>query len=223
MRKFAAHAAGKERIVCYQNASELDTLFKDAEEVARKTYQRGLGAGFATTADVRQRIELAARQGWLRAYVLYIAERPCSLWIGMHYRDSFVSEYLGYDPELRRLGPGMFLIMHVIGDLCEKKGGQAVKELDFGLGHAEYKGALGTTSWLEAGIFIFSPTFKGLTLKVMRTVARAADASARRLLSDTTTFSRLKRAWRDHLASRAPAKATRVNPKAGRAENAVNS
>jgi hypothetical protein len=203
IRKFAAHAKDKAQIACYRDPSELDRLFRDAEQIAGKTYQRGLGAGFSDTPEVRRRLELAARKGWLRAYLLYVGDRPYSFWIGMLYQGAFVSEYLGYDPEFKKLSPGMFLIMRVIEGFCQHAQGDTVTELDFGLGHAEYKGALCSKNWLEAPVYIFSPTLKGMSLKAMRTATRLADGLARKALASTSFFSRLKRAWRDRLAQRA--------------------
>jgi len=208
VRKLENHPAGTPRIVCYQDPCELDVLFRDTEVIARKTYQRGLGAGFADTRDVHLRLELAAKKGWLRAYILYLGDRPCAFWIGMLYGSTFVSEYMGYDPEFRQLSVGMVLIMRVIERFCNRGDGDLVKELDFGLGHAEYKSALCTKNWLEAAIYIFSPTPKGLLLKVMLTTTIVVDGLARRLLNSTHALPRLKRLWRDRLAKggRHPAK-----------------
>jgi hypothetical protein len=203
VRKLQTHPAGEPKIVCYQYEAELDRMFHDAEEIAQKTYHRGLGVGFADRPDVRSRLELAARKGWLRANMLYIGDRPVAFWIGMLYHGSFVSEYMGYDPEFRKFSPGMVLIMRVIERFCDRATGDTVKELDFGLGHAEYKGALCSKNWLEAPVYIFSPTPKGLALKAMRTTTRVVDGSARKVLASTKFFPRLKRAWRDHLAKRA--------------------
>ena len=211
VRKLQAHPAGEPRIVCYQHESELDPLFRDAEEIAKKTYQRGLGVGFADSPDVRSRLKLAAQKGWLRANLLYIGDRPVAFWIGMLYKTSFVSEYMGYDPEFRQWSPGMVLVMRVIEGFCNSVNGDVVDELDFGLGHAEYKGALCTKSWMEAPVFIFSPTLRGLTLKAMRTTTRIADGFARRILGSTTIFPRLKRAWRDGLAKRTKTVSVRSN------------
>ena len=148
-------------IVCYKQESDLERLFRDAEKIARTTYQRGLKAGFADDARVRARLGLAARQGWLRANLLYIGDRPVAFWIGMLYGRTFVSEYMGYDPEFRKYSPGMVLIMKVIEGFCVHAHGDIVKELDFGLGHAEYKAALCTKNWLEAPVYVFSPDTKG--------------------------------------------------------------
>jgi hypothetical protein len=203
IKKLRSHPGGELRFACYRLESDLDRLFEDAEAIARKTYQRGLGAGFANDSLVRQRLGLAARKGWLRANLLYIGDRPVSFWIGMLYHGSFVSEYMGYDPEFRQWSPGMVLMMHVIEGFCSRSNGDVVQELDFGLGHAEYKAVLCTKSWSEASLYIFSPSLKGLLLKSLRAGTRVVDASARKLLASTSFFPKLKRAWRDRLARKA--------------------
>lgn len=200
IRKLQTHPTGEPRTVCYSRESELDLLFQDVEEIAKKTYQRGLGAGFADKPDVRMRLELAARKNWLRANVLYIGERPVAFWIGMLYNGSFASEYLGYDPEFRQSSPGMVLIMRVIEGFCNHANGDIVNELDFGLGHAEYKAVLCSKTWLEARVYIFSPTLKGFALKSIRATAGMIDMTARRLLASAKMVPRLKRVWRDRLA-----------------------
>ena len=119
------------------------------------------------------------------------------------YGEVFVGEYIGYDPEFSQLSPGMFLMMRVIETFCNRASGDNVKKVDFGLGHAEYKAALCNQSWMEAAVYIFSPTLKGLTLKSMRAMARGIDSCARKVLASTEFFPRLKRAWRDRLAKNA--------------------
>lgn len=190
------------RVRCYKKEPELDEMFHDVEEVARKTYQRGLGVGFVDNSHVRRRLGLAAQKGWLRANLLYIADRPAAFWIGMVYNGSFVSEYLGYDPEFRRFSPGMVLIMRVIEGFYNRVNGDTVIELDFGLGPAEYKAALCSENWLEAPVYIFSPTLKGLGLKAIRTSTRVVDVCARNILASTSVFPQLKRAWRQRLTKK---------------------
>lgn len=190
------------RICCYDKESHLGEMFHVVEEIAAKTYQRGLGAGFADNSQVRQRLGLAAQKGWLRANVLYIEDRPVAFWIGMLYHGSFVSEYLGYDPEFRRLSPGIVLIMRVIEGFCNRANGDVVRELDFGLGDAEYKSTLCSENWMEAPVYIFSPTLRGLKLKAMRSASRVIDRGARKILTSSKFLPRLKRAWRDRLAKK---------------------
>jgi hypothetical protein len=202
-RKLQSNPVGEPRIVCYREATELDHLFHDVEEIARKTYQRGLGVGFADTTRMRQRLELAARKSWLRAYLLYLGERPCAFWIGMLYGDTFVSDYTGYDPDLRQFSPGIGLVMRMVERFCNRTDGDVIKELDFGPGDAEYKAVLCTRKWFEAVVYIFSPTLRGLALKSIRTATRLVDGLAKKVLISTKFSPWLKRAWRGRLAKRA--------------------
>jgi hypothetical protein len=200
IKKLQAHPEGEMKIVLYREVSELDRLFCDAEQVAKKTYQRGLGAGFSDSPQVRDRLGLAARKGWLRGYLLYIGARPVAFWIGMLCGESFVGEFMGYDPEFRKFAPGMALMMKVLEGFCTGANGDDVKNLDFGIGHAEYKAVLSTQTWTEAAVHIFALTFKGFILKSCQTVTRVVDLSARKILTTTDYFPGLKRWWRDRLA-----------------------
>lgn len=209
-RKLQSNPVGEPKIVCYREATELDPLFHDAEEIAKKTYQRGLGVGFADTTRMRKRLELAARKGWLRAYLLYLGDRPCAFWIGMLYGDTFVSDYTGHDPDLRQFSPGIGLVMRMIERFCNRADGDVIRELDFGPGDAEYKAALCTRKWLEAVVYIFSPTLRGLALKSIRTATRLVDGLARKVLISTRLSPWIRRAWRGRLAKR-PEKTPRKN------------
>lgn len=202
-RKLQVHPAGPLRTVCYKERATLDRLIFDVEQVAAKTYQRGLRVGFADCEVIRKRLALAAEKGWLCANVLYVGERPIAFWIGMLYQGTFFSEYMGYDPEFRSYGPGMVLIMQVIEEFCRRASQGEVKAIDFGPGDAEYKELLGTDRWLEANVFIYSPSFKGFRLNCMRVTARLLDLFSRKLLSSSGLISRLKRLWRDRLAKTA--------------------
>jgi hypothetical protein len=206
-KKLRAGAAGVPKVVCYRNPRDLDRLFEDAEQIARKTYQRELGVGFSETPEVRARLSLAAEKGWLRAYVLYLEDRPCAFLIGMIYGDTFLGEYTGYDHEFRHLSPGMVLIMHAIETFCEHADGDFVRQVDFGPGNAEYKEVLGDRTRPEATIYVFGSSLRGLALKYAWVAAGLVDRSARRLLTAAGLFAKVKSRWRKHLARRSQAKA----------------
>lgn len=199
-RKLEAHPAGELKIACYQSPDQLDRMFADVERVARNTYQRGLGAGFADSPAVRQRLGLAAQKGWLRAFVQYLGERPISFWIGCLYGDTFFGEYLGFDTEFRAFAPGMGLMMKGIDGFCKQSNGDRVRKLDFGPGHAEYKEAFSTETWCEASVYIFAASIRGVCLKATHLTTQSLDRLARRALQSTSLLPRFKRAWRDRLA-----------------------
>ena len=202
IKKLQSNAFGVLKIVCYRSTDDLEILFRDAEEVAKLTYQRGLGAGFSDSREVRMRLALAARNGWLRAYVLYLDDKPCAFWIGTLYNESFLSEYLGYNPAFRHLSIGTVLTMNVLERFCSRSDGDSVTHLDFGPGDAEYKELLSNAQWQEGNLFVFSPSFKGILLKALRVSTTSVDQIARRLLERTGLLRKVKRAWRDRLTNR---------------------
>ena len=200
VKRLHAHPAGEFKIVCYRDPADMDRFFQDTEEIAKKTYQRGLGATIADTPQMRMRIGLAAKKGWLRGYVLYLGERPCAFWIGMLYGKTFVSEFMGFDPEFRQFSPGTVLLTQVLEKLCERAHGDVVEDLDFGWGTAEYKELFCSETWQEACVFVFGPTLKGMAAKSLRTGAVVVDGTARKILG--SALPRVKRMWRDRLARR---------------------
>jgi hypothetical protein len=200
IKKFDAIPGGPLSITLYRQESDLPTIFQDAEVIARQTYQRALGVGFADSPEIRRRLELAARKGWLRAYLLYLGNRPCAFWIGMLYGQTFVGEYVGYDREFHALSPGMYLTMRVIERFCNRADGDFIRELDLGFGQAEYKTALCDKVVLEKAAFVFAPSWSGVSLKLLRSVSIVVEGAARKVLNSTKVMPRLKKAWRAQLA-----------------------
>ena len=73
--------------------------------------------------------------------MLYIADRPCSFWIGDVNQGTFGSDYLAYDAEFEKYSPGMCLILKVIEGFCDENP-QGITEVDFATGYAQYKEVL---------------------------------------------------------------------------------
>lgn len=187
------------RIVCFCSEAELDRLMKDVETVAAKTYQRGLQVGFIDTPQMRDRLRFEARMGWLRAYVLYIADRPCAFWIACIYRGIVHSDFLGFDPAYGRFSPGTYLMLEVINRLSQELASVPIRKIDFGVGEAEYKVRYGNRSEQVVSVLMFAPSIRGLTLGALRAVVEACNGGAERLLTASRLLPRLKRAWRSRL------------------------
>ena len=183
------------RIRCFREPAELENLIQDVEEVARKSYQRGLGVGFIDSPKVREQFRLKAQRGWLRAYVLYISDRPCSFWIGDVNQGTFGSDYLAYDAEFERYSPGMCLILKVIEGFCDESP-QGINAVDFATGYAQYKEVLSNRKWEEEDVHIFAPTIKGVGLNLVRSFFVVIDQSGKKLLASTNLLQKLKKRWR---------------------------
>ena len=199
-RKLLTDFENQVRIETFCDKVTLDRMFADIEIVAKKTYQRGLGVGFMDTPEMRRRMNLAAEKGWLRAHVLYIGEQPSAFWVGTHYKEAFHSDFMGFDREYAKYSPGMFLVLKVIEGLCGPQPNRPVKQIDFGLGDAQYKEILSTRDWTEGLITIFAPSLTGLRLNLMTTPPALISNWAKAMLAKFGFLQKVKSAWRRKIA-----------------------
>lgn len=177
-------------------------MFRDVNVIAETTYQRALGVGFSDTPEMRGRTELAAANGWLQTYVLYLADKPAAFWMGTRYRNRFFSNCMGYDATYAKHSPGMYLILMAIESLCNESGPNRVTEIDFGLGDAQYKEMLATHSWTNQSLYIYSSRLRGLALNCSKTLTSIINSGAKRILRSLGVTDRVKTLWRRHLAHR---------------------
>jgi CelD/BcsL family acetyltransferase involved in cellulose biosynthesis len=158
------------------------------EELAARTYQRGLGSGFMDNEEHRKRFELFANRGQLRAQVLEIDGRVRAFDIGIIYNDTFFGSEVAYDPDLSEFTPGTLVMLRMIDELVK----EGVRKVDWGLGDAHYKRQLGSHSWREASIWLFAPTRKGIVLRSLLRLSIMADSTARQVLKKLKLTDRLK-------------------------------
>lgn len=194
-RKLLATYSGRIRVGRFEQPADVELMIRDVEQIAKKTYQRGLGVGFVDSPEMHRLLAMTAGKGWLRAYVLYLAENPSAFWIGTLFKGVLRIDYTGYDPAHENSSPGTFLLTRVLEDLC----GTDVREVDFGYGIERYKQQFGNCTWHEGIVHIFAPTCKGFSLNVLRTFLAGTDYFFRKALERTNLLPRLKRAWRVHV------------------------
>jgi CelD/BcsL family acetyltransferase involved in cellulose biosynthesis len=182
----------------FTDACEIDTVMADTEAVARKTYQRGLNAGFVDDDETRQRMLLYAREKRLRALILYLNEIPIAFWNGFQYESTFYTWTTGFDPAYKDLRPGMFLLKHLLTDLCNEK---VISTVDFGSGDADYKRHLSDANRQEVSLHLFAPNARGLTMNALRTPLIAAAETGRWGLRKSDLLKKIKKRWRSKLES----------------------
>lgn len=183
-------------VSCYRQPTEIEHWMPQVEQIAGKTYQRGLGVGFQNDQETTRRLRLCAEKGWLRAYVLSLAGTPTAFWVGTVYQGSFASDYLAFDPAFSAYSPGTFLLMKVVEEFCN----EGVMEIDFGFGEARYKQQFGNLPLTETSTFVFAPTLRGLLLNAVRTSAGVADNAARKALERTHLLQSIKKIWRSRVS-----------------------
>ena len=194
-KKLSAEYGGNVRIACLRERADLDRTFRDVEEVAKKTYQRGLGVGFTDTLERRRIFDFETRKGWHRTYIMYVADEPCAFWMGRVCGATFYSGDIGYDPKYKRHSPGTFLFARMIEDFCSN----GLQEVDFGLGDAEYKQRFGNYSWQEGSAYIFAPNPQGLRISALRTPVVLLDQGLRKAFGRTGLIPKIKKLWRERV------------------------
>ena len=170
------------------------------EDVAARTYQRGLGAGFVDDEEHRRRFALFANRGQLRIQLLEIDRMVQAFWIGTIYKGIFHSSATGYNPDLHAYEPGTLIFLRMVDELVR----EGIHKLDFGLGDAFYKKRFGDHSWRETTVRLFAPTAKGSALRSVLRAAQMLDDAGRRLVQRAGVFDRLKTGWRRRMGPTKP-------------------
>jgi CelD/BcsL family acetyltransferase involved in cellulose biosynthesis len=183
------------RIDRFASPENIDLLIAQAEAVARKSYQRKIGVGFAASDFMRAWLVFLARAGWLRGYVLSLEGTPGAFWIGTLRNGVFVSDYLAFDPAFADYAPGMYLMLKAIETLAGESSGPA-RQIDFGGGDGVYKQRLSNRAVEEAQVHIFAPNFRGLTTNALRSTLGYVNHLLKTQHRNTAWFASVKRLWR---------------------------
>jgi hypothetical protein len=195
-RRLLAAFPNAVRIERFRDLASVEKMMSEAEVVAKKSYQRGLGVGFENSLLLRRRLEFEAEKGWLRGYVLYIEDRPSAFWVGSLHQGTFYIDFVGYDSDHAKHSPGMYLGINVLEDLFGPDAAPHASGLDFGAGEGEWKASLGDRNWNEATVHIFAPTLRGLFLNALRSAPAMVNQTAKGLLKETRLLGYVKRKWR---------------------------
>jgi hypothetical protein len=194
------HYPGAVKICCYKTLEDVPQLCEDADELMQKSYQRSLGAGFSVNQENIERMKLLASKDWLIAYILYVASKPCALWIGVICRDTLYLEFTGYDPEFTKYEPGTILLIHIISEMGINYG--HVKNVDYGFGGAPYKHRFANEHWQEVTMQVSAPTLKGNLISASKKVNATINKAAAIILERSGLLQRVKTTWRKRLISR---------------------
>lgn len=159
MRKaFAAKANGPVSVIRYTKPEQASDLASAVAQVSRKTYQYHLlGLGLENTPRHIEQLTAAALGGWLRAYVLWIGEKPAAFALGYRDADTYYVHHLGYDPEVSKLQPGIYLHTEIMADLLR----DGIRRFDFLSGDSLYKQRMSNTSREERHYYLIPRGWPG--------------------------------------------------------------
>ena len=200
-RRIEAELGGELSVRIVHDPDGLELLVRDADRVARATYQRALGAGFSDTPEQRTLARIGLEHGWLRGYLLYRGEQPIAYWICAVHGDTLLIKTAGFDSAYGRLRIGIYLLMRVIEDACSSP---SIRVLDFGPGDAAYKQQFSSESWEERNLVVFARTLRGLRINAIRTAILGSARLARKVLDAARLTDRVRSRWRSRLRIGSP-------------------
>ncbi len=191
-------AAGRDvKWIWWSRFSDLERLFIRLEEVASHTYQRGLGAGFQHDREHIERFALFARHGALRIQTCETPDRVLAFWIGIVFKGTFFSAETGYDPDLGVYEPGTLVFLQTVGNLVR----EGVRDMNFGLGHADYKKRFADQHYLECDLWLFGKTPRAVAAGVLLKSLESVDRFGRQQVGRLGWVSAVKKRWRARLGS----------------------
>lgn len=201
MRKsFGAKAKGPVRIARYTEPAQASDLATAVAQVSRKTYQYHLlGLGLENTPEDIEQLSAAAIGGWLRAYVLWIGDTPVGFALGYRDADTYYVHHLGYDPDVSKLQPGIYLHTEIMADLLA----DGIFRFDFLSGDSLYKQRMSNTLREERHYYLIPRGWPGTIYARTLIIVNSLSEAVGRWLDKSGLKERIRRFVRTAAVKRA--------------------
>lgn len=158
-RKLEQRCGGRLDIRLYRHPGEVDEFHRHARAVSALSYQeRLLDAGLPANA-LNEARELAARDA-LRAWLLFIDDKPASYLYMPAEGRTLLYRHLGYDPAFADLSPGGVLQLEAMRMLMEEK---RFRWLDFTEGGGQHKRQFATDGIASIDLMLLRPALSSLS------------------------------------------------------------
>ncbi len=144
-------SAGPDPLKVYRTPDELGVFLAAAATLAEKSYQaRVFGNQLPNTPEFVAHARQLAAEGRTLGVILEHQGRPACFWWFTLDHGVLLSEFTGFDSELRALSPGTVLLYLLLPQLFANL---AIEVLDFGEGDNDYKRLFATESRRCAEVF----------------------------------------------------------------------
>jgi CelD/BcsL family acetyltransferase involved in cellulose biosynthesis len=161
-RKLAELSGGTLDLREFHRPADVERFMRDAVALSRLTYQtRLLDAGLPEGPQAVAGMHALAQRDEIRAYILYVEQRPVSYLYLPTTNGVITYAYLGYDPEFARHSVGTVLQMDVLERLFAE---QRYRLFDFTEGQGAHKEMFGTASVNACSFFLLRPSLANLAL-----------------------------------------------------------
>ncbi len=192
-RKLAQHSGGEIELKIFQKPEDVPEFCSAAEKIIQTTYLRGLGVGFCDNEEMRKRLGVTSRKGWMNGFILYANNQPCAFQLGTLYQSVLYLDYTGFKSDLYPYSPGRILFIKMVDHLCRT---QAVRGIDFGFGDAEFKRRYADRSWKESDLYLFNQTPTLLMANLVRNSVALFRGIAEKMLRHFDLHDQVKKWWR---------------------------
>lgn len=160
LKKFECENLNRFTVKNYINADEVSNLFDLLNEVSAKTYQaKNLGLGFEKGSHIVNEFMQGAKLGYANCYILFLDDKPIAWRLGYCFSDTFFSHHIGYDPDFKKMNPGLVLQLYTIQHLIEHR--KDIKILDMLYGDNEVKKKLSNDFRYESNYYLFPKNLQG--------------------------------------------------------------
>lgn len=162
VRKFKEHCGGYLHWETYSTPDSIPEFFRLARTVSKLTYQeRLLDVGLPENEEFFRKSEELAKNGRLRAYILFHDERPVSYLYCPEKNGILIYAYLGYDPEYQNFSVGTILQWLAIEKIFEER---KFLYFDFTEGLSNHKQLFATHQNLRANVYFIKRSLSNAIL-----------------------------------------------------------
>lgn len=190
-RRLLKDMGGDVRCECFESEESVERFVADATAVSRKTYQWNLlNLGLRDSAALSDSLRFAARNGWLRSFLLYCRETPVAFMLGGQYGDCYYYDDVGYDPDFSKWSVGSVLQLEVLQQLLARA--DKPRNFDFSTGYGEHKGRFGNYSRKERNVLVFPRNTRNRVLRRLYSLTDQTSKATARLLAKAGVKDRLK-------------------------------
>lgn len=184
---------------CYSQVEELSDALNEAEKIKEGTWQNALGSDFTDPLQTTDSFRFFAAKGWLRMFVLSVADRPAAFLIGLLHDKTFHCQHAGYHADFAKHSVGSILTNWAFEHLAAS----GVEQVDLGEGGQEHNRRLGCEKNQENTVHVYAPTLRGLYLSMFFGLAQGSRAIGS-WLRTRLHLEWAGRRWREFLLARRP-------------------
>lgn len=169
-------------------------LLDQIRSLLERTWQyRRLGLQFPCDQRMRRIYENFADMGALRCYLLEQDGRPIAFATGIQWKNQFIFEETGYDPQFASFSPGNVLLHRLLEDLIEH---DTPRLFDFGYGDAEYKRIFGNHQEPSGPVLLAPPRLGPVVALSLEQFRRRTGRTARWAMERMGALSLIRKIYR---------------------------